>query len=169
MNAQSSNPGLDEYSQPPAIDTGGPNEEAADDWDDDKKGRQLTLMEELLLIGLKDSQVRSQGEFPPKFEDKTLTKSTQGTLSFWNDNISYVLRGCIIMELSFRSRIQVKREPRRRPFQDRLLEVIDDSNTGEVLLDEALRYMKGDEDTIANWIDFLSGTTTHCILHFDFV
>lgn len=66
MNAQSSNPGLDEFSQPPAIDTGSPNGEAVDDWDDDKKGRQLTLMEELLLIGLKDSQVCSQGELPSK-------------------------------------------------------------------------------------------------------
>lgn len=69
------------------------------------------------------------------------------------------------MELSFRSRIQVKKDSRRRPFQDRLLEVIDDSITGEVLLDEALRYMKGDEDTIANWIDFLSGTRTYYIMH----
>jgi Golgi phosphoprotein 3 len=62
------------------------------------------------------------------------------------------------MELSFRSRIQVKKgDSRRRSYQDRVLEVIDESNTGEVLLDEALRYMKGDEDTVANWIDFLSG------------
>ncbi len=59
LNAQSSsNPGLDEYSQPPAIESASPKDEAVEDWDDDKKGgRSLTLMEELLLLGLKDSQV----------------------------------------------------------------------------------------------------------------
>ena len=61
------------------------------------------------------------------------------------------------MELSFRNKIQIKREHRRKPFQDRVIEVVDASNTGEVLLDEALRYMKDDEDSVCNWIDFLSG------------
>ena len=82
----------------------------------------LTLMEELLLLGLKDEQ---------------------GYLSFWNDNISYVLRGCILMELSLRNRIACAREPAgrhlRKPYLERLVEVVSDGNTGEVLLDEALR------------------------------
>ncbi|KAG9842981.1 hypothetical protein KCU94_g19852, partial [Aureobasidium melanogenum] len=39
------------------------------------KQPKLTLMEEILLMGLKDKQ---------------------GYLSFWNDNISYALRGCIV-------------------------------------------------------------------------
>jgi Golgi phosphoprotein 3 len=39
------------------------------------------------------------------------------------------------------------------------LEVLDDSVTGEVLLDETMRYMKNDPDTITNWIDYLSGET----------
>lgn len=63
------------------------------------------------------------------------------------------------MELSFRNKIQTVKEPRKRPFPDRLLEVIDDSITGEVLLDEALKYIKGDVDSISNWIDLLSGNT----------
>ena len=29
--------------------------------------------------------------------------------------------------------------------------------TGEVLLDETLRYLKSDTDSVGNWIDLLSG------------
>ena len=63
------------------------------------------------------------------------------------------------MELSFRNRILVVRDHKRRPWADRVLEVLDDSVTGEVLLDETLRYMKNDLDTINNWVDYLSGET----------
>lgn len=63
------------------------------------------------------------------------------------------------MELSLRNRVTVVREHRRRPWSDRVLEVLDDSVTGEVLLDETMRYMKNDPDTITNWIDYLSGET----------
>jgi Golgi phosphoprotein 3 len=102
----------------------------------------LTLMEEVLLIGLKDKE---------------------GYLSFWNDNISYALRGCILLELTFRGKITLVNDPARRRFDlcDRLVEVIDTEPTGEVLLDEALKIMKGDEShlSVANWIDLLSGET----------
>ena len=67
------------------------------------------------------------------------------------------------MELSFRNKIQIKREARKKPYQDRIIQVVDDSPTGEVLLDEALRYMKNDEDSVANWIDFLSGNMLYPI------
>ncbi|KAJ7261084.1 Golgi phosphoprotein 3-domain-containing protein [Mycena rebaudengoi] len=50
----------------------------------------LTLMEEVLLLGIKDKQ---------------------GYLSFWYDNISYALRGCILMELALRRRIGIVRDP----------------------------------------------------------
>lgn len=102
----------------------------------------LTLMEEVLLMGLKDKE---------------------GYLSFWNDNISYALRGCILLELAFRNRITLVNDPARRRFElsDRLVEVIDDEPTGEVLLDEALKIMKSDESnlSVTNWIDLLSGET----------
>jgi Golgi phosphoprotein 3 len=52
----------------------------------------LTLMEEVLLLGIKDKQ---------------------GYLSFWNDNISYALRGCILIELALRRRIGVVKDPGR--------------------------------------------------------
>lgn len=102
----------------------------------------LTLMEEVLLMGLKDKE---------------------GYLSFWNDNISYALRGCILLELAFRGRIALVNDPARRRFEllDRLVEVVSADPTGEVLLDEALRIMKGDELnlSVSNWIDLLSGET----------
>lgn len=102
----------------------------------------LTLMEEVLLIGLKDKE---------------------GYLSFWNDNISYALRGCILLELAFRGNISLVNDPARRRFElsDRLVEVINTEPTGEVLLDEALKIMKSDESnlSVSNWIDLLSGET----------
>lgn len=101
--------------------------------------QRLTLMEEIVLLGLKDQQ---------------------GYLSFLNDSISYVLRGCILMELAFRRRIRTLRETGlRRPFPDRLIEVVDSAPTGEVLLDETLRLLRTERNTIANWLDLLSGET----------
>lgn len=103
------------------------------------KQPKLTLMEEVLLMGLKDKQ---------------------GYLSFWNDNISYALRGCIVIELAFRGRISMQKDSSRRryPLSDRLIEVIDDTLTGEVLLDEALKMMKTSEKmSVSSWIDLMSG------------
>ncbi|KAF2862283.1 vacuolar protein sorting-associated protein 74 [Piedraia hortae CBS 480.64] len=105
------------------------------------KQPKLTLMEEVLLMGLKDKQ---------------------GYLSFWNDNISYALRGCIVMELAFRGRISMQKDSSRRrlPLTDRVIEVIDDTLTGEVLLDEALKMMKTSEKmSVSSWIDLMSGET----------
>ncbi|KAF2457604.1 vacuolar protein sorting-associated protein-like protein 74 [Lineolata rhizophorae] len=105
------------------------------------KQPKLTLMEEILLMGLKDKQ---------------------GYLSFWNDNISYALRGCIVIELAFRGRISMQKDASRRrfPLADRVVEVIDDTLTGEVLLDEALKMMKSSEKmSVSSWIDLMSGET----------
>jgi golgi phosphoprotein 3 len=123
----------------------------------------LTLMEEVLLLGLKDRA---------------------GYLSFWNDNISYALRGCILIELALRRKIAVVKDPSRRRVHliERLVEVVDDKMTGETILDETLRMMKGQQDppvqtpgsasasssftsgggeklSINTWIDLLSGET----------
>ena len=47
---------------------------------------------------------------------------------------------------------------RRYPLADRIVEVIDDTLTGEVLLDEALKMMKTSEKmSVSNWIDLMSG------------
>lgn len=84
----------------------------------------------------------------------------QGYLSFWNENISYALRGCIVIELAFRGRISMQKDSSRRrfPLADRIIEVVDDSLTGEVLLDEALKMMKSSEQmSVSSWIDLMSG------------
>jgi golgi phosphoprotein 3 len=49
---------------------------------------------------------------------------------------------------------------RRLPLADRNIEVIDESLTGEVLLDEALKLMKqGEKMSVSTWIDLMSGMT----------
>ncbi|EPZ35892.1 Golgi phosphoprotein 3 domain-containing protein [Rozella allomycis CSF55] len=108
--------------------------------DDDSKSKKLklTILEEVFLLGLKDRG---------------------GYLSFWNDNISYVLRGCILIELALRNRITVDKESMKRPYHDRILKVVDSSLTGEVILDEALKLMKQDKQSVGDWIDLLSGET----------
>ncbi|KAF5096567.1 hypothetical protein D0Z03_001585 [Geotrichum reessii] len=107
----------------------------------DQKQPKLTLMEEILLLGIKDKQ---------------------GYLSFWNDNISYALRGAILMELAFRGKIAMVNDINRRrfPLSERYVEVIDDKITGEALLDETIKIMKMSEPlSVATWIDYLSGET----------
>ncbi|ORX92479.1 Golgi phospho protein 3 [Basidiobolus meristosporus CBS 931.73] len=108
----------------------------------DRLSPTLTLMEEVLLLGLKDKQ---------------------GYLSFWNDNISYALRGCIMLELALRNRIAVVKDATYSytRLSDRCVELIDSSLTGEVLLDEAIKLMKATQErlSVSNWIDYMSGET----------
>ena len=53
---------------------------------------------------------------------------------------------------------------RRFPLQDRVIEVVDDTLTGEVLLDEALKMMKSSEKmSVASWIDLMSGKYLPCL------
>ncbi|KAL1448966.1 hypothetical protein WDU94_000214, partial [Cyamophila willieti] len=63
------------------------------DEDQDSKETRLTLMEEVLLLGLKDKE---------------------GYTSFWNDCISSGLRGCILIELGLRGRIELEKAGMRR-------------------------------------------------------
>lgn len=51
---------------------------------------------------------------------------------------------------------------RRFPLADRVIEVIDDTLTGEVLLDEALKMMKASEKmSVSSWIDLMSGMVAY--------
>lgn len=55
----------------------------------------------------------------------------------------------------------MQKDPSRRrfPLADRTIEVVDDTLTGEVLLDEALKMMKQSEKmSVSSWIDLMSGT-----------
>lgn len=100
------------------------------------------------------------------------TNDIQGYLSWWNENISYALRGCIVIELAFRGRISMQKDPARRrfPLADRLIEVVDDTLTGEVLLDEALKMMKADKNmSVSTWIDLMSGWSPFFFLSFTWV
>ncbi|CAH2050426.1 unnamed protein product, partial [Iphiclides podalirius] len=109
--------------------------------DGDSKETRLTLMEEVLLLGLKDKE---------------------GYTSFWNDCISSGLRGCILIELGLRGRIELERAGmRRKGLLSRKVIVKADSPTGDVLLDEALKHMKETEppETVQSWIEYLSGET----------
>ncbi|KAJ8923871.1 hypothetical protein NQ315_010453 [Exocentrus adspersus] len=109
--------------------------------DGDSKETRLTLMEEVLLLGLKDKE---------------------GYTSFWNDCISSGLRGCILIELGLRGRVELEKVGmRRRGLLARKLIVKNDTPIGDVLLDEALKHLKETDppETVQSWIEYLSGET----------
>ncbi|KAM3967674.1 Golgi phosphoprotein 3 homolog sauron [Aphomia sociella] len=109
--------------------------------DGDSKETRLTLMEEVLLLGLKDKE---------------------GYTSFWNDCISSGLRGCILIELGLRGRVELERAGmRRKGLLSRKVILKSDTPTGDVLLDEALKHMKETDppETVQSWIEYLSGET----------
>lgn len=115
-----------------------------DEEDDGSKYGRLTLMEEVLLLGIKDRE---------------------GYTSFWNDCISSGLRGCMLIELGLRNRVDLEKTGmRKRGLTTRKLEVVGsaaDRPTGDVLLDEALKHLKTTEptETVQDWIELLSGET----------
>lgn len=115
-------------------------DEGDDDMDDgDSKETRLTLMEEVLLLGLKDKE---------------------GYTSFWNDCISSGLRGCILIELTLRGRVELEKAGlRRKSLLNRKVILRSDQPTGDVLLDEALKHIKETDppETVQSWIEFLSG------------
>lgn len=110
-----------------------------------KHGR-LTLMEEVLLLGLKDRE---------------------GYTSFWNDCISSGLRGCMLIELGLRGRIELEGTGmRKRALSGRRVVLAAGSSsserpTGDVLLDETLRHIKQTDpgECTQDWIELLSGET----------
>jgi len=107
----------------------------------DSKETRLTLMEEVLLLGLKDKE---------------------GYTSFWNDCISSGLRGCILIELALRGRVELEKGGmRKRSLLGRKILLKNDAPTGDVLLDEALKHIKETDppETVQNWIEYLSGET----------
>ena len=112
-----------------------------DEEEDSDKELRLTLLEEVILIGIKEKE---------------------GYTSFWNDNISTGLRGAIMIELGFRGRISLEdMGMRKRSLLSRSVTVTADQPCGDVLLDEALRHIKETvpPETVQNWIELLSGET----------
>ncbi|KAJ8285164.1 hypothetical protein GJAV_G00023030 [Gymnothorax javanicus] len=116
-------------------------DELEDDDKGDSKETRLTLMEEVLLLGLKDRE---------------------GYTSFWNDCISSGLRGCMLIELALRGRLQLEAcGMRRKSLLTRKVICKSDAPTGDVLLDEALKHIKETQppETVQSWIELLSGET----------
>jgi len=120
------------------------NEDAAEEEEEeerDSKETRLTLMEEVLLLGLKDKE---------------------GYTSFWNDCISSGLRGCILIELALRGRVELERAGmRRKNLLGRKIMLKNSDPCGDVLLDEALKHIKetNQNETVQTWIEYLSGET----------
>lgn len=115
--------------------------EGYDDEVEDSKAMRLTLMEEVLLLGIKDRE---------------------GYTSFWNDCISSGLRGCMLIELALRGRIELEKTGmRRRGLLSRKILCKNPAPTGDVILDEALKHIKetNPPDTVQSWIELLSGET----------
>ncbi|KFV56149.1 Golgi phosphoprotein 3-like, partial [Tyto alba] len=114
-----------------------------DDDADDSKDIRLTLMEEVLLLGLKDKE---------------------GYTSFWNDCISSGLRGGILIELGLAPFLQeCGLCPALCCVSTLFFQVLlkSDTPTGDVLLDETLRHIKATEsaETVQTWIELLTGET----------
>jgi len=113
-------------------------EEESDSLD---KQTRLTLMEEVLLLGLKDKE---------------------GYTSFWNDCISSGLRGCMVIELGLRGRVELEKTGmRRKSLLNRKVVFLNDMPTGDVILDEASKLIKETDptETVPTWVELLSGET----------
>lgn len=101
-------------------------------------------MEEVLLLGIKDQE---------------------GYTSFWNDCISSGLRGCMLIELGLRQRVELEKNGmRKRSLATRKILPKDakaDRPTGDVLLDEAVKHIKSTEppEGVQDWVELLSGET----------
>lgn len=118
-------------------------DDEADSSDFDPKKIRLNLMEEVFLLGLKDKQ---------------------GVTSFWNDCISAGLRGCIMAELVLRKRIAIEKSNRKKiSLYLRKVHVINSANTGDALLDEALKHINDTQppEDVYSWIHYFSGKFQH--------
>ncbi|KAJ0067762.1 hypothetical protein NL108_010034, partial [Boleophthalmus pectinirostris] len=82
-----------------------------------------------------------------------------GYTSFWNDCISSGLRGCMLIELALRGRLQLENNGmRRKALLARKVLCKSDAPTGDVLLDEALKHIKETQppETVQSWVELLS-------------
>jgi golgi phosphoprotein 3 len=70
------------------------------------------------------------------------------------------LRGCILIELALRGRVELEKQGmRKKNVSNRRLVLKSDTPTGDVLLDEALKHIKETDppETVESWIEYLSG------------
>jgi len=89
-------------------------------------------------------------------------KDREGYTSFWNDCISSGLRGCVMIELALKNRIELEKSGmRKRSLLTRKVLLKNGDPTGDVILDEALKHIKETQpaESITAWIEYLSGET----------
>lgn len=70
------------------------------------------------------------------------------------------MRGCILIELGLRGRVELEKAGmRRKGLLSRKLILKNDTPAGDVLLDEALKHLKETDppETVQSWIEYLSG------------
>ena len=110
------------------------------DFDIEEKSCQLTLMEELCLLALGEERAQ---------------------MSILNDNIPYILRACILLELTLAKRIKLDvHNGRNRDEPWNLNVVINDFNPiGEAFLDETMKIIAKEELSLQKWVDVLTGET----------
>jgi len=139
--------GDDDSAASAAAASGGDADDGRDPFEDEEDGgskySRLTLMEEVLLLGIKDRE---------------------GYTSFWNDCISSGLRGCMLMELGLRNKVALEDTGmRRRSLATRKVVVKEKSErtTGDVLLDEAMKHIRSTQppEGVQEWVELLSGET----------
>lgn len=106
----------------------------------DEKPVRLTLMEELCLIALGDERA---------------------TMSILNDNLPYVLRSCILLELTLAKRIKLNiyKEGNLAEAWKMIVTINDFMKTGDIFLDEALHIIAKKEFSLQKWNDVLTGET----------
>ena len=106
----------------------------------DEKSVKLSLMEELCLIALGEERAR---------------------MSLLNDNIPYVLRGCILLELTLARRIKLNIYNGGNFAEPWKLDVLvsDLTPTGCEFLDETLNNITKHEFSLKKWLDVLTGET----------
>ncbi|OIR56902.1 MAG: vacuolar protein sorting-associated protein 74 [Amphiamblys sp. WSBS2006] len=99
----------------------------------------LTLYEKLFVLALHDRK---------------------GRVSYFNDMISPILRGCILIELHRRGRIEAVRDPEELRPRKQKLRAVGTEKTGEGLLDETMEAIYSSPPmAVSDWVKVLSKDT----------
>lgn len=110
------------------------------DFDTEEQPAKMSLLEELCLVALGEERAQ---------------------MSLLNDNISYVLRACILLELVLARRIKLNIHQEGNLDEPWKLNVVvtDFTPIGDVFLDESLRILAKYEFSLQKWLDVLTGET----------
>lgn len=108
------------------------------DFDTNEMATKLSLMEELCFIAL---------------------GAERAQMSFLNDNISYVIRSCIIIELALAHRIKLNINEGKSLDEPWNLNIVisDSTPTDDIFLDETMINLAKENMSIKKWLDVLTG------------